>query len=779
MSDCPNVRVMVAGVGAITAFGSTAAGLWEGAKAGRVAIRPVTRMPMESYRTRMGGEVEPVLPVTPYIHPGSFREPTIDFALKAAEEALAASNMGFDQIPAERWGVVIGSCMGGFPSARVWYAGKKAGENPDPTLLLSFSPQAIAEAVSGALGIKGPVFSIATACAAGANAIGYGVDLIRSGQADAVLAGGADAFSDVLFAGFHCLESLSGEPAAPYSRNRQGLSLGEGSGMLLLVRDDLVRQFAAPVLAEVRGYGLSADGYHPTAPHPEGEGAARAIRAALEHAGVVPEQVCYVNGHGTGTPKNDPAETRAIRSALDAAADAVLVSSTKSMIGHLLGAAGAAEAIVTVKALQEQVAPPTANFETSDPECDLDYVPNHSRPHTMDIAISNNFAFGGNNACVVFARDRAPIQPPATPLREPVVVTGMAALTPAGADPDALFTAFASHRECFGEEDGVRLGRVQGLDPAAYLTPRDRRRMDQLGILAVTASGMALRDAGITVGPENRARIGVMFGTGLGPMESLERFFQPVLEEGTVAANPAVFPSTVFNAAAGLVAMHIGVVGPTSTLTVGHAAGAAALAYGYELVSSGRADAMVCLAADTLTDTVVRAYRELGILGSGGKHREFALAEAGVALVVERLSSARRRGARVYGSVLGYGVASDGRGLSRNDPTGAGLERAMRLALVRSELTPQAVGSVWAGAAGYRPVDIPESRALRRLFAGQARIHAPKRLLGEPLGAGGLLNALLALKAWQAGDRTPGAALVNSSSMGGTHIAIAMGAWQE
>ncbi|HLN61057.1 MAG TPA: beta-ketoacyl-[acyl-carrier-protein] synthase family protein, partial [Symbiobacteriaceae bacterium] len=662
MSDPQKVRVMIAGVGAITSLGPTAGVLWEGVRAGKVAIRAVTGMPMESYRTRIGGEVTPVLPVTLYTPPGRFREPTIDFALKAAEEALAASGLGFDQIPAERWGMVIGSCMGGFPSARRWYAAIQTGENPDPTLLLSFSPQATAEAVSGALGLKGPVFSIATACAAGANAIGYGLDLIRTGQADAVLAGGSDAFSDVLFAGFHCLESLSPEPAAPYSRHRQGLSLGEGSGMLLLVREDLARQFTAPVMAEVLGYGLSADGYHPTAPHPEGEGAGRAIRSALEHAGVAPEQVGYVNGHGTGTPKNDPAETRAIRVALGEAADGVPVSSTKSMIGHLLGAAGAAEAIVTVRALQEQIAPPTASFETNDPECDLDYVPNRARPHAMNVAISNNFAFGGNNACVVFARDGAPIESSASPKREPVVVTGMASLTAAGSDPEALFEAFTAREDCAREADGVRLGRVRDLDPSAFLTPRDRRRMDQLGIFAVTASGLALRDAGLTIGPENRARIGVMFGTGLGPMESLERFFQPVLAEGTAAANPAVFPSTVFNAAAGLVAMHIGVVGPTSTVTVGHAAGAAALAYGFELVASGRADAMVCLAADTLTETVIRGYDMLGMLGNGGRRGGFALAEAGVALVVERLSSARSRGARVYGSVLGYGIASDGLG---------------------------------------------------------------------------------------------------------------------
>src|SRR5439155_479843 len=258
------------------------------------------------------------------------------------------------------------------------YQAGMRGEAADPRLVMLVPPQALAEAVSGAFGIKGPVLSIDTACAAGANAIGYAAELVRTGQADAVLTGGSDALSDVLFAGFNSLESLSPAPAAPYSKDRSGLSLGEGSGMLVLVREDLAREAGLPILAEVMSYALSADGYHATAPHPEGEGAARAIKAALAAGGIKPEEVRYVNGHGTGTAKNDPAETAATKVGLGDAARNVAVSSTKSMIGHLLGAAGAVENIVTVQALVHQIVPPTANFTEPDPECDLDYTPNQA-----------------------------------------------------------------------------------------------------------------------------------------------------------------------------------------------------------------------------------------------------------------------------------------------------------------------------------------------------------------------------------------------------------------
>ncbi len=771
-------RVVVVGVGAVTAQGLTAEDLWDGVKAGRVAIRPVRQIPMEGFGTRIGGEAQPVyLPKHYYRRPEGYREPAIDFAIRAAEEAMLAAGLDFDHVPPERWAVVMGTCNAGLLSAEDWYAGELVWGSQEPGLLLLAPPQALAEAVSGAFGLKGPVLSVNTACAAGANAIGYAAELIRAGHADAALAGGADALSDFLFAGFSALESLSPRPAAPYSRSRQGLSLGEGSGMLVLVREDLARRFALSMLAEVAGYGLSADGYHPTAPHPEGEGAARAIRAALAAAGVSPEQVGYINGHGTGTAKNDAAETNAIRLALGAAADRASVSSTKSMIGHLLGAAGAVEAIVTTRALVEQLAPPTANYEATDPECDLDYVPNAARPVSTDVALSTNFAFGGANACLVLARPRALTTPLPRPELDRVVVTGLATLTSAGCDVDEVYQAVATSRPSIQVEDGVPLGRVR-LDASPFLAARDQRRMDRLGIFAVVASQLALRDAGVEVSAKNRHRVGVVFGTGLGPMETMERFVGPLLHEGPSAANPAIFPNTVYNAAAGHVAVHFGTVGPTSTVTALHAAGASAICYGRDLVADGRADALLCVAADTLTDAVIRAYRQLGLLSPAGG---FALAEAGASLILERLGHARARGARIYGEVLGYGIASDGLGVGAFDPWGRGLARAMRLAVERSGLKPADVSGIWAGYSGYRAADRAEAAAIRRVVGTQTRVAAPKLLLGEPIGVGGALSAALALKGWQraAHGLLQGPALVNSSSLGGTHFSIVLAPYRE
>jgi 3-oxoacyl-[acyl-carrier-protein] synthase II len=771
----PYARVVVAGLGAITAHGPAAADLWDGARHGRVAIRPVRQIPMDGFRTRLAGEVPgPVAPVTGFGYPEGLRDPAVEFLLLAAREAVAAAPGVRDAVVAERLGVVVGTCNAGLVSAEHWYRARMDGRAADPRLAVFVPPQALAEALAGDVTARGPVLSVDTACAAGANAIGYGSDLIRLGLADAVLAGGTDALSDVLIAGFNSLESLSPEPAAPYSRDRRGLSLGEGSGIMLLVRADLARSLGLPVLAEVAGYGLSADGYHATAPHPEGRGAARAIQAALRHAGVRPDEVGYVNSHGTGTAKNDPAETKATKLALGDAAKGALLSSTKSMIGHLLGAAGAVEGIVTVKALAEQVAPPTANFTEPDPECDLDYVPNVSRPVDMTVAISNNFAFGGANATIVLTRDRA-VAPPAPDL-DRVVVTGLAALTPAGTTVETLWEAFAEGRDLTVEHAGdagdgiVRLGRA-AVDVAEFLPAKQRRRMDRLGMLTVIASRLALADAGLDIGDDNRERVGVIFGTGVGPMESMERFARPLFTEGPRAASPAVFPNTVYNAAGGQVAMHLGAVGSASTVTTGHAASAGAVVYAGDLLSLDHADALVAVGADTLTDTVIEAYRGLGVLDP---RTGFPLAEGGIALVLERHGHAAARGAAPYAELLGHGVASDGRGAGRWDRRGGGVERAVRTALAQAGLAPRDVAAVWCSAAGLRAADGPEADALARVFGTRPPVFAPKRLLGEPMGAGGALNAVLAATSLRRGH-TRGPALVTSSSLGGTHVAVLIG----
>jgi 3-oxoacyl-[acyl-carrier-protein] synthase II len=774
----PAPRVVVTGLGAITPQGGSIEEFWDGVVAGRSVIRPVQHMSMEGIRTEIAGEVQvDFAPEHQYLQPGGFHDRALDFTVRAAEEAMSNCGIGVGPIPAERWGVVFGTCNAGLLAGREWYWRREQDQEQEPALVLLVSPQAFSEALSGAFGLKGPVLSVDTACAASANAIGYASALIRSGQADAVLTGGADALSDILVSGFNSLESLSPKPAAPYSIDRSGLSLGEGSAMMVLMREDLAREHGAHVHAELLGYGLSADGYHPTAPHPEGRGAARAIQTALAQGGVSPGEVDYVNSHGTGTDKNDTAETAATKVGLgDAAAYRASVSSTKSMIGHLLGGAGAAEGVITVKAVEDQIVPPTANFTEPDPACDLDYTPNTAREREISVALSNNFAFGGANASVLYARAGARAEGPPVASADRILVTGLAALTPAGTDLAGLWEAYASGRDCTIEEDGIRLGRVE-LSAGDFMAPKERKRVDRLGLFAVIGSRLALRDAGLELTDENRTRVGVIIGTGVGPMESMEAFAAPVVMEGPASANPAVFPNTVYNAAGGQVAIKIGALGSASTLTAGHGAGASALCYGYDLARTDHADAMICVGADTLTEAVIDGYRGLGVLaGNGGGG--FALAEAGVAVVLERAAAAQARGATAYAEVVGCGITSDAVGIGQIDPEGEGIGRAMELAMEQAGLAPQDIVAVWSAKSGLELADAAEAAAIARVFGDASpRVLTPKLTLGEPMGAASTLGLAIALTGWREGhvDESPkGPILVNGMSLGGTNFSIAL-----
>ena len=767
-ADCR--RVAVVGLGAVTSLGPSAADLWAGARAGRVAIGPVQGVDMRGFQTKIGGEVASPIGASRR-SPTGFSERAFELAVVAAEEAVAVLA---GRIPVERMGVVLGTCNAGLLSAREWLRRDLVGDVPDAELARLVTPGGLADALAARLGFAGPVLAVNTACASGANAIGLAADLVRSGRADVVLAGGTDALSDIVFAGFSALEALSPVPAAPYAGNRQGLSLGEGSGMVLLMAKDVAAEHRLPVIAEVAGYGLSADGYHATAPRPDGSGAARAITAAMLSAGITADQVGYVNGHGTGTPKNDPAESRAIALALGDQAQRIAVSSTKSMIGHLLGAAGAVEAIVTIGALREQVAPPTAGYEFPDPECPLNYVPNSAAALQSDVALSNNFAFGGANACLVLSR------PDAVPTlsiveAEEVVVTGFSALTPAGDSVSDAWRAVADRRDVHGLVDGLRQGLVD-VDPEPYLNRRERRRMDRLGVLSTVSAARALADAGLSAKTAQVAGCGVIFGTGTGPMEAMERFVLPLLQQDGAPGDPGVFPNTVYNQAAGQVAMHLGLFGPTSTLSVGHATGVATLAYAADLISSGSADTLVVTATDTITRPVAQAYAANGLISTRIDGAEpdgrFALAEGSVSFVLESRSRAAARGAVPLAVISGTGLASD-RTTRRTRNTATGIERAMTAALAHAGQQPSEIADVWLAAAGHSAFDRAEARAVRRVFGADGtgpQRHAPKVYLGEPMGVAGALTTALAIANWA--DGKPAPALINSSSLTGSHACL-------
>jgi len=405
---------VITGMGAVTPLGNSVSDTWAGLCAGRSGIGPVTKFDASDFETRIAGELKNFDPLA-YVSKKELRrlDNFIIYSLAAAEMALADSGLILDDCRAARTGVVIGSAIGGLATLEkekeilLRGGARKVSPFTIPSVLSNLG----AGQVSIRFGAKGPISCPVTACASGTTAVGEAFRLIASGYADAVFAGGADAaITPLAVAGFNAMRALSRrneEPrkaSRPFDLSRDGFVIGEGCGILILEELDAARNRGAMIHAEVIGYGTTSDAFHLAIPPPGNEGAVRCMQVAFRDAGIGPSDIEYINAHGTSTPLNDQYETEAIKAVFGAHCRRLAVSSTKSMTGHLLGATGSVETIITAKALETGILPPTINLDHPDPACDLDYVPHQARQRDIRIAMSNTFGFGGVNAVIILKK---------------------------------------------------------------------------------------------------------------------------------------------------------------------------------------------------------------------------------------------------------------------------------------------------------------------------------------------------------------------------------------
>ncbi|GJL91543.1 beta-ketoacyl-[acyl-carrier-protein] synthase family protein [Hyphococcus sp.] len=399
-------NVVVTGMGAVTPLGASVANFWDGLSAGRSAIVKREYTAAEKFSLTL-----PVAPVdgleerikglgVSLMRADRFSQ----LAVLAAEEAVAQSGIEFDEATGARTACIIGTGIGGQSTFDDGYVAMLCRERrPHPLTILKVIPNAAASHVSIKYGVRGPAFAVSSACATGAHAIGVCAELIKSGAADAGIAGASEA---ILCYGaleaWKAMHILADETCRPFSKNRNGLVIGEGAGVLVLEEEEHAKKRGANILCRLAGFGMNADGKDMI--NPDVNGASGAMKIAMKDITINDPDAVYINAHGTGTLLNDPTETKAIRSVFGADADQLVVSSTKSMHGHLLGAAGGIETIAAILALQNGVVPPTANYDVADPECDLDYAPNNAKERDIDVALSNSFAFGGLNAVIAFQK---------------------------------------------------------------------------------------------------------------------------------------------------------------------------------------------------------------------------------------------------------------------------------------------------------------------------------------------------------------------------------------
>lgn len=597
------VTVAVTGVGAITALGARSGATWDRLVRGERAFREVTLFAADGYRTKLVGEVDGIAPCDP-----ATSSRTTELALVAAREAMndAALPHGL------RIGLVVGGTTAGLLETESLLAvllgpGPEGRVDPDArekalSQMLNHPLSAATDRLAKDLGPFVRTRSLSSACSSGANAIIVGATWLELGLCDAVLCGASDALCRVTLAGFNALGAMDPEGARPFDAKRRGLTLGEGAGFVVLERADAAERRGKAAVCTLLGWAARAEAHHITNPEPTGTAPARAMRAALERAGLRPADVDYVNAHGTGTPLNDPMETNAITRVLGDEVKRVPVSSVKGSIGHTLAAAGAVEAVVTALAIARGTIPPTAGLSEPDPACSLVHV-SEALERPVRVAITSSFGFGGMDTVLVLGAPDMRVRHARTPRR--VVVTGRAAITP---QPSADVVVLA--------------------DDA--LDAEKARRLDRASRLAAVACQRALGER-----PGDQ-ETGLVLGSAFGALDATSAFMRRLVEKGARLVPPAEFPTLVPSSPAGYVSIYLGLGGPTFAVADLSTSGESAFAQGWELVAAGAVD-RACVAATEEKSAIVDAV--LSVIFA--QQETAARKEGAAALVLEAEDTAK------------------------------------------------------------------------------------------------------------------------------------------
>ncbi|MCG6494789.1 beta-ketoacyl-[acyl-carrier-protein] synthase family protein [Kitasatospora sp. A2-31] len=765
-------RIALTGLGLITGAGDDTEKSWSSISQGISGIKTNTLFDTTELLTEWAGMVTSEQPAD--------LDRCYALAATAIREALRTSGLDLDTVDRNRVAVVVGSSLGAMPTLESVHRDLVREGRLDAVQAAASQLPCVGDYIAAEFDLRGPRIVLSNACAASAVALGYAAELLWKGEVDHVICGGVDPLAELSAYGFSALGALDPEPCAPMSAST-GLTLGEGAGFMVLESADRAAERGARALAELGGYGLSCDGYHQTAPDPSGKGAAAAMAQALATAGLGPEDVDYVNLHGTGTPANDVSEPKAVK--LLFGSDVPPASSTKSMLGHTLGAAGAVEAIVSTLAIDRGTIPPTVNTRGVPSPFRLDIVPDTGRPAELEVVASNSFAFGGNNATVVLNKPgRATRAPRRTSAVHDVVVTGVAGLAGSAGSTAELTAALAEGRPGFSDLEHVEgigelpIGRVDVRAASRKLNPSRARRMDPLGLLAAAAVG----DLYERHGKPSRAEAentGIVFATGYGPVTSVLQFHKGVLQQGITGANPSMFANTVVNAAAGHVAMLHRYRGYTATIANGGTSSVLALQLAARVIARGAADRIMVVVADEFpeqalaTQARLPGYARTAQVVPGGRSG-MVLSEGAAAILLESAESAAGRGADVLASVKGFGASGESVGIGRIGRDGEAWARALRGAMAEAGTAPEEIDTVVSAASGYSLVDVAQARALRLAGLADRPTVAPKALLGETYGSAGALGLVAAL----GGGAPQGRLLLSSFAYGGSYAAAVLDA---
>lgn len=785
-----NTRCVVTGLGMINAIGNDVNECWDNAIKSVTGIDKVTSVNADNCYANLGAEIP------------SFKTDKNDkvdrvssLCMKASKEALEDAGLDMKNEDATRVGVIMGSCVGGVVSIENFV---ENGENAEDINKMTIS--SIANNVAGMVGAKGVITNIGNACAAGTMSVAYACELIRAGVADVFIAGGADAFASVPFSGFHALHALSENPCSPFNKSN-GITLGEGAGAIIVESYEHAMKRNAKIYCDVLSAGISSDAHHITAPRPDGIGQMYAIRKAIEKSGVKPEDIGYINAHGTGTAKNDEAEFLSLHTIFDDVNDNLSVSSTKAMVGHCLGAAGAIEAVYTIKALTENKIPATLGYtdedlaNLKDKAGKIDFMPNTMKEKELNVAMSNSFAFGGSNASIIFSKNAGDVKE--TENDERIYITGLGIVAPSGNGVENYI-------------EKVKAGEtVEGNNLRSSLTKEDfdkfdiklafYRKLDNLSLMQVVSGLEAIKDSGVTFDDSNAEEFGMIIGTGDGPLTTVYEFQEHISKEGTENGSAFNFPNTVYNAAGGYLSIKTGMRGYNVTVTNGNQSGMSSVCYAANEIRQNRAKAMLATGMDENSDVMTKLYDKLGFVANGNVSlyeggNGMVLSDGSTSVMLESESEAASHGASIYAEVLGYSMTHEDVEYGTLKGSDEGLVRVIEDACKEAGITKDKIGCIFGLGNGLKETDDIEKNVYAKLF-DNIKVVNVRDYVGESRAAAASLSvahAALTLsgklgdsqKAYEFADGQVKASDVNtenieyvlavSSAVGGSYSAVVL-----
>ena len=736
MSNNINARCVVTGLGMVNAIGKNVEECWENALKGTPGIDKVKSVNSDNCYAHLGAEV-----ADENIEINDKVDRVSSLCLQASKEAL--KDAGIDgNVDADRMGVIMGSCVGGVVSIENYI---EKGEKTEDINKMSIA--SIANHVANMAGAKGVVTNIGNACAASTMSVAYACELIRAGVGDVFIAGGADAFASVPFAGFTALHALSENACSPFNHSN-GITLGEGAGAIIVESYEHAVKRGAHIYCDVLSAGISSDAHHITAPRPDGIGQMYAIRRALDKSGVDKKDLDYINAHGTGTAKNDEAEFLSIHTIFDDSNDHLSVSSTKAMVGHCLGAAGAIEAVYAIKALTDNKVPPTIGYSAEDLEAlkekagKIDFMPNDMKEKELNYVMSNSFAFGGSNASIIFAKNEGKMSESEND--EDIYITGLGIVTPVGNGVENYIEKVKGGETITSGNLVSELGKEDfdkfDIKLAFY------RKLDKLSTMQVVSGIEAINNSGFTFNDDNAEDFGMIIGTGDGPLTTVYEFQEHISKEGTQNGSAFNFPNTVYNAAGGYLSIKTGMRGYNVTITNGNQSGLASVCYAANEIKQNRAAAMLASGTDENSAVMNKLYTQLGLVSDAksdiyADEKGMNLSDGSVTIALEKASQADSHSAKKYAKIAGYAMTHECVEYGTVKGSDEGLAKAINEACKDAGISADKIDAVFGFGNGIKDVDDIEKSVYAKVFNKAIPVINVKDYVGEARAAAATLSA--------------------------------------